>query len=163
MVLMLNTKCCFKCDTQKELNEFYKHPQMPDGHVNKCKECNKRDVQLNYKARASQYKAYDRMRNTHDEQRIMSHKYRGIVSRCNWTKTHRSYTVAGMAHLTFASFKRWWKLHKPEYDALYTNYAHSNFSRKYAPSIDRINNRMGYFPQNMQWLALSENCKKHCK
>lgn len=37
------TKKCFKCGKEKDLNDFYKHPQMPDGHVNKCKECNKID------------------------------------------------------------------------------------------------------------------------
>jgi hypothetical protein len=41
-------KRCFKCGIEKELDEFYKHPMMPDGHVNKCMECNKRDVRENY-------------------------------------------------------------------------------------------------------------------
>jgi hypothetical protein len=30
----------------KDINEFYKHPDMPDGHVNKCKECNKIDNKI---------------------------------------------------------------------------------------------------------------------
>jgi hypothetical protein len=36
-------KQCFKCKKVKILDMFYKHPDMPDGHVNKCKECNKID------------------------------------------------------------------------------------------------------------------------
>ena len=37
-------KACFKCHAVKPLTDFYKNSGMPDGHVNKCKECNKKDV-----------------------------------------------------------------------------------------------------------------------
>lgn len=48
-------KKCFKCGAEKPLSDFYKHPRMSDGHVNKCKECNKKDVRENRAEKADYY------------------------------------------------------------------------------------------------------------
>ena len=44
----MSKKTCFKCGIEKGIDDFYRHPQMSDGHVNKCKDCNKKDVKGNY-------------------------------------------------------------------------------------------------------------------
>ncbi len=40
----METKICFKCGKDKSLDDFYKHLQMADGHLGKCKQCTKDDV-----------------------------------------------------------------------------------------------------------------------
>ena len=40
----MDSKKCFRCGIVKELSHFYKHKQMGDGHLNKCKECTKKDT-----------------------------------------------------------------------------------------------------------------------
>lgn len=57
-------KTCFKCGIERSLTEFYKHKQMSDGHLNKCKECAKGDVRQHRRSEDYREKvlAYDRAR-----------------------------------------------------------------------------------------------------
>lgn len=42
------TKKCFKCGKVKDIELFYKHKGMADGHLGKCIECTKKDVHQRY-------------------------------------------------------------------------------------------------------------------
>lgn len=66
-------KACFKCGEIKPLSEFYKHPQMADGHVNKCKVCNKKDVHEHRLENLDKIQEYDRTR-----------RKKGLVSDERW-------------------------------------------------------------------------------
>lgn len=56
------TKICFKCNHVLPITCFYKHCQMADGHLNKCKECTKKDALEHRLANLDKIRAYDRER-----------------------------------------------------------------------------------------------------
>jgi hypothetical protein len=73
-------KKCFKCGELKELTEFYKHKQMGDGYLNKCKPCTKKDVKENYS------------KNSEDQLYVERERARGRK------KYHRLYTGTAKAN-----------------------------------------------------------------
>ena len=55
-------KKCFKCQRELPLSDFYKHKQMGDGHLNKCKDCTKEDAAEHREKNLEKIRAYDRSR-----------------------------------------------------------------------------------------------------
>lgn len=67
-------KTCFKCKEEKELSEFYKQKNMKDGHLNKCKECTKKDVGEHRINNIEKIREYDRNRGRLPHRRELSTK-----------------------------------------------------------------------------------------
>lgn len=65
-------KACIACGRTLPVTEFYRHPQMADGHLNKCIECCKRQATDNRRAKHEYFKAYDKKRE-HTPERKASH------------------------------------------------------------------------------------------
>jgi hypothetical protein len=94
-------KKCFRCGEVKPLSEFYKHQGMRDGHVNKCKECNKQDVRENRKKQIEYYREYDRARGNRQDY--------------TYTKSYRkSFPMKYAAHTLVGNAVRDGRLFKPD-------------------------------------------------
>jgi len=90
-------KTCFKCGAFKPLGEFYAHPQMADGHLNKCKECTKFDVKLWAGATPELRRAYELRRNKTDSRKAARLNYlkqqRAKYPEKNRARAHVSYAI----------------------------------------------------------------------
>jgi len=60
-------KICNKCNKELDISEFYKCRGMKDGHLNKCKECTKKDVHRHRAENIEKIREYDRSRGNRNE------------------------------------------------------------------------------------------------
>lgn len=91
-------KQCFKCKLVKQLRFFYPHKKMADGHLNKCKDCAKKDAHARYNSEEGIKKiiAYERKRAQypHRKKRRVEcrkvHRREHRVRNVAWDKTTRA-------------------------------------------------------------------------
>jgi len=129
-------KTCGKCGIEKHLSEFYKSSQTPDGLYGNCKLC-----------KDESQKKRDRsvdglIAKIYSQQRTNSIK-RG--------HNPPEYSLQGLID---------WCREQENFKRLYGVWVHSNYNKKLRPSIDRINDSIGYCYENIQLMTCEENIQK---
>lgn len=61
----MTTKVCFRCKVEKELDEFYVHKRMADGHLNKCKSCTRGDSKKRHDVLVNDPEWYEKEKERH--------------------------------------------------------------------------------------------------
>ncbi len=90
------TKICFKCQHEKPLTEFYRHPRMADGHLNKCRGCTRAEVRINRAERDGYYLRYDRTRASRPHRRE-DRRRRNARCRRDHPERERAYRAVAKA------------------------------------------------------------------
>lgn len=105
----METKRCFKCGRVLPLTEFYKHPQMGDGHLNKCKDCTKKDVHENYEHNLSKdgYLDKERARGRDKYKRLYSNGRQKKHKHLDAGKNVRRYYIARGIDIGEREFHHW--------------------------------------------------------
>ncbi len=136
-------KKCFKCGIVKSINEFYRHKEMKDGYLNKCKECTKKDSKSNLKTSSKHPESYDKTE-------------KGVI-RVMYKTQKRNSKLRGHAcpEYTKQEFAQW--LYKNGFKKLYDNWEKSGYKKSLKPSVDRIDDFKGYSFQNIRLVTDKEN------
>jgi ribosomal protein S27AE len=92
----VKTKICFKCGKRKRRTSFYRHPQMADGLLGKCKVCTKRDVAARYEGKRDVVRAYERKRFQRAGRKADEKRYLAARRRAHPGK-YRALTAVGNA------------------------------------------------------------------
>jgi hypothetical protein len=86
---MTHRKKCIACNKVKDIDQYYVHKAMTDGHLNKCKECVKTSVKKRY------YEKHDEILKYEKSRASLPHR---VAARKVYAATKRGKDVARAAH-----------------------------------------------------------------
>lgn len=144
------SKRCFKCLSEKPLSDFYKHAQMSDGHLNKCKECTRLESIKNRLDKIEYYRAYDKARASQPKR---------VLARKHYTKTE-SWKISHAK-----SAKKWASIHpnRRKANVIVGNAVRDGKLNKHPCFICGNTNVQGHHPDYDRPLDVIWLCVKHHK
>lgn len=123
---------CTKCKEEKLRCEFYKKCDTNNGLGGPCKECQR----IRY--------------------RNPTVRFRGMFTSMNYRFKNKPNYKDRKVDITWEEFQQFY----PVYLKLHKEWVKLDYARKYAPSVDRIDNDKGYFVDNIQIIPLGVNVSK---
>lgn len=132
-------KTCISCGKDLDACKFYRHKAMSDGRLNKCKECVKSYVRGN----RSKYDLTEK----------------GVI-RVIYKTQKRSNKLRGFGDMGYS--KEWLKswVYENGFKEIFDNWVDSGYMKNSKPSVDRIDDLIGYEKNNIKLTTWVKNLKK---
>ena len=149
-------KQCFRCKEIKPISSFYRHRQMADGHLGKCKGCTRVDTKKNRMGRLEYYLAYDRARANMPDR---------VTARKSYSMTSAGRESHRRAHRKQRN-KPGWKLKSKAYNMVKRSVDSGNMARLPCEVCGSINNIQGHHddydkPLSVIWLCSQHHAERH--
>jgi hypothetical protein len=111
----MRKKECFKCHRRLKRSEFYKHPQMADGLLGKCKDCTKKDVQTRYENHFDKIQAYEKSRSNLPHRVALRKAYYATKScKTSMGKARKRYAHSEHGKIVKANSRKQYRKNYPE-------------------------------------------------
>lgn len=85
--------------------------------------------------------------------------YRNMESRITGVQWKKAHLYEGKYLLPREEFYSW-ALSSREFQQLFEDWTVSDYERRLAPSVDRVDSDKGYEVSNMEWVTMSENSRR---
>lgn len=85
--------------------------------------------------------------------------YRNMKSRIEGVQKAKHHLYVGKYLMPKDEFYVW-AIGNPEFHRLFAEWVAADYCRKLAPSVDRVDSKVGYRAWNMQWVTHSENSRR---
>ena len=89
MESIINYQVCIHCGVSKSFENYYKHPEMKNGFLGKCKECCKISTKINYRKNIKHYIEYEKERQKSEERRLKKIDYQ-LKSRSKYPEKYKA-------------------------------------------------------------------------
>lgn len=133
---MESSKICNKCNTPKPLSFFTPAKKNKDGLHHSCKSCSNKITRAFFKTKRG----------------IITSIYSAQLRSKKRNVSPPTYSVEWLKE---------WVFNNPIFDTLYNEWVASKYEKDLKPSVDRINDYIGYTKENIQLMTWEENRTKY--
>ena len=90
---MEETQVCFCCGEDKPLDQYYRHKEMANGHLGKCKECVRAYTNVHYRETLVKHALYERDRSKTTNRKLKRLEYQKTSRASNPEKSYAYVAV----------------------------------------------------------------------